>query len=100
MIASETQFILAEIQAPVLAGSVGAALTLTLRKCGFHFRLCRTPLAHHTHREPVPRIGGLAIFVAIALGWGVTQFIFRDYGWSSTLAIVVAAFPVLLVGAY
>jgi UDP-GlcNAc:undecaprenyl-phosphate/decaprenyl-phosphate GlcNAc-1-phosphate transferase len=100
MIVTHSPVILAEIQAPVLAGSVGAALTLVARQCGFKFQWCRTPLAHHTHTSPVPRIGGLAVFAAIAIAWAMLESVLGHSAWLSVSPILLASFPVLLVGAY
>lgn len=100
MMVSHSPGILAEIQVPVLACSVGAALTLVIEQCGFRFRWCRKPLAHHTHKNPVPRLGGIAVFAAIAFGCLAGHFAFGAHAWSAVLPILLAALPVLLVGTY
>ena len=100
MIVIHSPVILAEIQAPVLAGSIGAALTLVARQCGFRFQWCKSPLAHHTHTSPVPRIGGLAVFVAISIAWAMLESVLGHSAWLSASPVLLAAFPVLLVGAY
>lgn len=91
---------LAEIQVPVLAGSVGAALTLIAQECGFRFQWCSSPLAHHTHKDPVPRLGGIAVFGAIVLACTIGEFALNYRSWSSALPILLGALPVLVVGAY
>lgn len=100
MIVSYSPVLLAEIQVPILAGSAGAALTLIVRKCGFHFQWCRSPLLHHTHKNPVPRLGGIAVFTAIVAAclFGELRFGLRSF--LPVLPILLAGIPVLLVGAY
>ncbi len=100
MTASHFQAILAEIQAPVLAGSFGAALTLLARNCGFRFRLCRHPQAHHTHNTPIPRIGGVAVFAAIVCAVVLIRPVLGVRSWLSLVPILLASIPVFLVGTF
>lgn len=100
MIVSHSPVFLAEIQLPMVACSVGAALTLITRQCGFRFQWCRSPLAHHTHTDPVPRLGGVAVFLAIAFACGMCSFLASTSTFLSALTILGASLPVLMVGAY
>ena len=100
MIVSYSPVVLAEIQVPILAVSAGAALTLIVRKCGFHFQWCRSPLLHHTHKNPVPRLGGVAVFAAIAAACLFGELRFGLHSFLPVLPILLASIPVLLVGAY
>jgi len=65
----QTPVFLTELQVPALAGSVGAVFTLLAERSCTRFRWFGGSLRHHTHTEPVPRIGGLAVCSAIALVW-------------------------------
>jgi UDP-GlcNAc:undecaprenyl-phosphate GlcNAc-1-phosphate transferase len=100
MLVSYSPAILAEIQVPLLAGSVGAAATLLIQQCGFRFRWCRSPLAHHTHKDPVPRLGGIAVFLAVALACIIAGVGAGIHVFTPAFAILCACVPVLLVGAY
>lgn len=100
MIVSLSPVFLAEIRLPVLACSVGAVLTLIVKQCGFRYQWCRSPLAHHTHTDPVPRLGGVAVFLAIALACGVSSLVAGLSAFLPALTILVASLPVLFVGAY
>jgi UDP-GlcNAc:undecaprenyl-phosphate GlcNAc-1-phosphate transferase len=100
MFVSHSPAILAEIQVPVFAGSVGAAATLIIQQCGLRFRWCRSPQAHHTHKDPVPRLGGIAVFLAVALACVIAAIGASAHSFALALAILFASLPVLLVGTY
>ena len=100
MIVSHSPVFLAEIQLPIFACSAGAALTLITKRCGFRFQWCRSPLAHHTHTDPVPRLGGVAVFLAITLACALCSFLESAATFLPALTILGASLPVLLVGAY
>lgn len=93
--------ILAQFQAPCIAAiAVGAGLTMLARDFGLKFQWCGVPLTHHTHTHPVPRVGGIAVYTGIVIACLATGFLvgFREF--AVVLPILVAALPVLLVGAY
>ncbi|HEY3928446.1 MAG TPA: hypothetical protein VGL89_08735, partial [Candidatus Koribacter sp.] len=85
---------------PVLATSMGAVLTLFVKSCGFHFQWCRDPLAHHTHKSRVPRLGGIAVYLAIVLAIAALSYVLGLHTTLPALAILIAVVPVLLVGCY
>lgn len=99
MIVSHSPALLAEVQMPVLACSVGSVLTLIVKQCGVRFQWCRSPLAHHTHSNPVPRIGGIAVFIAIASACAVSS-LFVGAQMSPAFSVLLATLPVLCVGAF
>ncbi len=100
MTLSHVSVLLAPLQAPLVATSVGAALTIVVRKYGLRFQWCGRPLVHHTHNRPVPRLGGIAVYVAILTGGITTGFIFGFHTLAAALPILLAALPVLAIGAY
>lgn len=91
---------LAPFQAPVVATSVGAALTVVVRKYGLRFQWCGLPLVHHTHTRPVPRLGGIAVYFAIVTGCVTTGLVFGFHTIAAVLPILLAVLPVLAIGAY
>jgi len=100
MLFSHSQALFAEIQMPVLATSMGAVLTLFVKTCGFRYQWCRGPQAHHTHKNPVPRLGGIAVYLAIVLAIAALTYALGLRTALPALAIVAAVVPVLLVGFY
>lgn len=100
LIVSHSPVILAEIQMPVMAGSAGAALTLVVKQCGFRFQWCGTLRVHHTHKDPVPRLGGIAVFLAIVIACILAEVMLGHRAFAPALPILFASVPVLLVGSY
>ena len=91
---------LAPLQAPFVATSVGAALTVVVSRCGLRFQWCGLALAHHTHSRPVPRLGGIAVYAAILMGCLTAGMLFGFHHFSAVLPILLGALPVLAIGAY
>lgn len=92
-----SSFMLSEMQAPVLAGSMGAAFTIIIERCAMKYRWHGAPLLHHTHTGCVPRIGGIAVVLAIAVGSLASGLL---AGRDGVLVALLCSLPVLLVGAY
>jgi UDP-GlcNAc:undecaprenyl-phosphate GlcNAc-1-phosphate transferase len=56
--------------------AVSALLTKAVRDLARRFGLAAGPkFSHHTHRAAVPRLGGVAIFVTCASGYGIFFFL-------------------------
>lgn len=88
------------MQLPLLVCAGAAAGTLLIRACAFRFGWFGTVLRHHTHSSPVPRLGGIAVFVSVLLAVLFDRRFFAADAISTVVPIVVAATPVLLIGLY
>src|SRR3989339_393399 len=53
-------------------------ITGLARKVGFKFRFYQKPRKRDIHRKLIPRIGGIAIFVAFLIVSAILIYIFRD----------------------
>jgi UDP-GlcNAc:undecaprenyl-phosphate GlcNAc-1-phosphate transferase len=53
----------------IFAASLGLALGLTplVSKLAVHFNLVDRPTERKVHREPIPRLGGVAIYLAFSI---------------------------------
>src|SRR5579871_3371615 len=100
MTLSHAAVMLAPMQAPLVATSVGAALTIVVRRFGLRFQWCGLQLVHHTHSQPVPRLGGIAVYIAIVTGCLTAGFLFGFHNLNAVLPILLGALPVLAIGAY
>src|ERR1700689_5018231 len=100
MIVSHALLMFAPLQAPFVATSVGAALTLVVRTYGMRFQWCGVPLVHHTHTRPIPRLGGIAVYIAIATGCMTMGLAFGFHAMRAPLPILLGVLPVLAIGAY
>ncbi len=88
------------MHAPVLAGSMGAAFTIIIERCASKYRWHGVSLSHHTHTGLIPRVGGIAVFLAVVAGYAIDLFLSPGASGSQALTLLACAVPVLLVGAY
>ncbi len=92
--------LLGEMHAPVLAGSMGAAFTVIIERCASKYRWHGVSLSHHTHTGLIPRVGGIAVFLAVTAGYIIDLLLSPQVSGKEALTILGCAIPVLLVGAY
>jgi UDP-GlcNAc:undecaprenyl-phosphate GlcNAc-1-phosphate transferase len=88
------------IQAPLLAGLSGAALTAAIKLAATRLGCFGVPRAHHTHKNPVPRVGGIAIYAAVVFALVLPEGVASPRITASPLLVLLGALPVLLVGIY
>jgi UDP-GlcNAc:undecaprenyl-phosphate GlcNAc-1-phosphate transferase len=91
-----------------LAIVLSIAMTWTVRTAAMRFKLLAPPsLERHLHTSPVPRFGGVAIFIAFSLSLLLSYGLLKLFGLhdfnigirhSSLAAIVVASGVVFLLG--
>lgn len=68
-------------------------LTPLVIKLAFHFGFIDQPEARKVHSKPMPRIGGLAVFLATAIG-----FLFSEVADAKVTGILVGALVIIGVG--
>ncbi|MCC6809131.1 MAG: undecaprenyl/decaprenyl-phosphate alpha-N-acetylglucosaminyl 1-phosphate transferase [Deltaproteobacteria bacterium] len=89
----------------LVAIATSVALVPTARKLAFRFGAVSTPGGRNVNREPMPRLGGIAIFIALWLP--VLALFFADERvrtgigahWNRLAALVLGAALLLVVGA-
>jgi len=89
----------AAIAAPLLAGVVSAALTLALSRNAIGFlRIVDHPNERSLHQTPVPRTGGVAVVIGIALGLAIAVTMIAavgPLGWIALAALLVGGISLL-----
>jgi UDP-GlcNAc:undecaprenyl-phosphate GlcNAc-1-phosphate transferase len=86
-----------------IAGSsalVASALTAVVKVAGARYEWCGAPLAHHTHNQSVPRLGGLAVYAAILVTFLITLPIIGAGLLHAVLPILLGALPIFLIGVF
>jgi UDP-GlcNAc:undecaprenyl-phosphate GlcNAc-1-phosphate transferase len=99
MILSQVGLPYAGVAAAILSAFVAAGLTAGAQLLGNRYHWCGTPLAHHTHNQSVPRVGGIGVYGAIVLSTVVTLFA-SVQPLRIVIPILLAALPVFMVGLF
>jgi UDP-GlcNAc:undecaprenyl-phosphate/decaprenyl-phosphate GlcNAc-1-phosphate transferase len=83
----------------LIAACSAAVLTSIVGKCAFSFGLAKGPTSsRHIHNHPVPRLGGVALFFAVAIG--VAVGVYNGFGTPliSLLSILLPAAMIFVLG--
>jgi UDP-GlcNAc:undecaprenyl-phosphate GlcNAc-1-phosphate transferase len=88
------------MQTAVSSATVAGALTAVVKVFGARYEWCGAPLAHHTHNQSVPRLGGLAVYAAILITFIITLPVVGGYLMQGVLPILLGALPIFLVGVF
>jgi len=89
----------------VVAVGVSAMLTYWVRSAAVARGLKATPVyGRHTHTQPLPRLGGVAIFLTFLLGalayLPISRFLHISFSIRAYLGILVPVLLIFLMGAY
>lgn len=87
---------------PVIAFLVTAALIVLLRPVAINFGLVDVPNARKSHTGTVPLIGGVSIFIAVAVALGMHMFAIEPSaeGLRQIVTYFSAASVIILIGAW
>ena len=100
MILSHVGSVYFALQAAVSSTMVAGVLTAAVGVFGARYEWCGAPLAHHTHNQSVPRLGGLAVYAAILITFLITEPFIGSSVLQGVLPILLAASPIFLVGVF
>jgi UDP-GlcNAc:undecaprenyl-phosphate/decaprenyl-phosphate GlcNAc-1-phosphate transferase len=87
----------------LVALAVSFAATPLVRKLALHYQVTDNPHERKVHEEPVPRMGGIAIFLGFMAGYGTFVLLAPDWGmqiWNRFWGVYVGGTFILLIGIY